>query len=307
MSGVRNGVAAQIISEEKRAIYTHCYGHSLSLAVSDCIKKCRVCSDALDVAFEITKLIKFSPKRDSTLSHIREESEEECGPGIRKFCPTRWTVRGNSVQSILANYNNLKQLWNECLEAPSRLDPELKSRIIGVQSQMNQYKVLFGLKLSERILKITDNLSATLQSQSLSAAEAQSIAQMTIKTLESMRSDDAFKLFFGLMEHVRESTGTDAPTLPRKRKAPSRFEIGLGEGYHAQTTEDYYRSIYFEALDYVVSSIKDRFDQPGFKVYKNLEELLVKAANKQDYSTELQEVLALYGDDLDKSELMTQL
>ena len=172
---------------------------------------------------------------------------------------------------------------------------------------MNQYKVLFDLKLCERILKITDNLNATLQSQSLSAAEALSIAQMTIKTLESMRSDNVFKLFFGLMEHVCESTGTDAPTLPRKRKALSRFEIGLGEGYHAQTTEDYYRSIYFEALDYVVSSIKDRFDQPGFKVYKNLEELLVKAANKQDYSTEIQEVLALYGDDLDKSEFMTQL
>ena len=49
MSGVRNGVAAQIISEVKCAIYTHCYGHSLSLAVSDCIKKCRVCSDALYV------------------------------------------------------------------------------------------------------------------------------------------------------------------------------------------------------------------------------------------------------------------
>ena len=130
---------------------------------------------------------------------------------------------------------------------------------------------------------------------------------MTIKTLQSMRSDEAFKLFFGLVERVRESTGTDKPILPRKRKAPSRFEIGHGEAYHAQNIEDHYRSIYFEALDYAVSSIKDRFDQPGFQVYKNLEELLVKAANKQDYSTELKEVLTLYGDDFDESELTTQL
>ena len=137
MSGVKNGVAAQISSEEKRAIYTHCYGHSLSLAVSDCVKKCKVCSDALDTAFEITKLVKFSPKRESAFSHIREESEEECSQGIRKFCPTSWTVQGNSVQSILTNYNNLKQLWDECLE--QRLDPDVKGRIIGVKSQMNQY------------------------------------------------------------------------------------------------------------------------------------------------------------------------
>ena len=73
MSSVKNGAAVQISSEEKRAIYTHCYGHSLNLAVSDCIKKCRVCSDALDAAFEITKLIKFSPKRDSVLSHSYQE------------------------------------------------------------------------------------------------------------------------------------------------------------------------------------------------------------------------------------------
>lgn len=172
---------------------------------------------------------------------------------------------------------------------------------------MNQYKVLFGLHLCERILKITDNLNATIQNQSLSAAEAQSIAQMTIKTLRSMRTDEAFKLFFGLVERVRESTGTDKPTLPRKRKAPSRFEIGHIEGYHAQTTEEYYCSIYFEVVDYAVSSIQDCFDQPGFKVYKNLEELLVKAANKQDYSTELEEVVTLYDNDFDKSEHTAQL
>ena len=164
MSGVKNGVAAQICSEEKCAICTHCYGHSLNLAVSDCIKKRKVCSDALDTAFEITKLIKFSPKRDSALNHIREESGEECGPRIRKFYPTRWTVRGNSVQSIPTNYNNLKQLWEECLE--KRLEPDLKGRIIGVKSQMNQYRVLFGLHLCESILKITDNLNATLQNHS---------------------------------------------------------------------------------------------------------------------------------------------
>ena len=305
MRGSRNGVAAQICSEEKRAIYTHCYGHALNLAVSDCVKKCKVCSDALDIAFEITKLIKFSPKRNAAFDHIREESEEGSGMGIRKLCPTRWIIRGNSVESIIRNYNNLKQLWDECLE--KRLDPDIKGRIIGVKTQMTQYKVLFGLTLCERVLKITDNLSATLQKQSLPAAEAQSIAEMTIKTLEGMRSDEAFGLFFKLVECVRKSTDTEEPSLPRKRKAPRRFEIGDGEGYHSLTVEEHYRTMYFEALDYAVSGIKEHFDQPGYKIYKNLEGLLVKAANKQDYSAEFHEVITLYGDDFDQSELATHL
>ena len=62
MSGIKNGVATQIAKEEKRAVYTHCYAHSLNLAVGNVIKRSKVCSDALDVAFEITKLVKFSPK-----------------------------------------------------------------------------------------------------------------------------------------------------------------------------------------------------------------------------------------------------
>ena len=62
MSGSRNGVATQIMREEKRAVYTHCYGHSLNLAVGDTIKRSKVCREALETAFEITKLIKFLPR-----------------------------------------------------------------------------------------------------------------------------------------------------------------------------------------------------------------------------------------------------
>ena len=35
MSGRRSGTAVQITSEEPRALYTHCFGHALNLAVGD--------------------------------------------------------------------------------------------------------------------------------------------------------------------------------------------------------------------------------------------------------------------------------
>ena len=93
MSGIKNGVAAQISSEEKRAIYTHCYGHSLNLAVSDCIKKCKGYSNALDTAFEITKLVNFLPKKNLlsvTLGrNLKREWQEILSNKVdctRKFC-----------------------------------------------------------------------------------------------------------------------------------------------------------------------------------------------------------------------------
>ncbi len=38
MSGIRNGVAKQILDKQPNAFFTHCYGHSLNLAVSDTVK-----------------------------------------------------------------------------------------------------------------------------------------------------------------------------------------------------------------------------------------------------------------------------
>ncbi len=38
MSGAKSGVAKRIQDEEKKAIYTHCYGHALNLACSDATK-----------------------------------------------------------------------------------------------------------------------------------------------------------------------------------------------------------------------------------------------------------------------------
>lgn len=134
MSGSRNGVAAQIIAEEKCAVYTHCYAHALNLAVGDTIKKSKVCSDALDTAFEISKLIKFSPKRNASFDRIKVRATEDSGSnvGIKTLCPTRWTVHGNSIGSMLENYSILNQLWEECLE--EKLQPDGKGRIIGVRT-----------------------------------------------------------------------------------------------------------------------------------------------------------------------------
>ena len=57
---------------------------------------------------------------------------------LKKFCPTRWTVRGASVTSILNNYCAMIELWEQSLE--TRLDPDaVKGRIIGVKSQMMKF------------------------------------------------------------------------------------------------------------------------------------------------------------------------
>ena len=104
MSGTRGGVARKIADEESRALYTHCYSHALNLAVSDTVKKSQLCKDALDTAFEVIRLITFSPKGNVAFEKIRSSQQDTPSPvGIRTFCKNRWTVRGDALESILLN------------------------------------------------------------------------------------------------------------------------------------------------------------------------------------------------------------
>ena len=159
-----------------------------------------------------------------------------------------------------------------------------------------------------KILKITDNLSRTLQTRSMSASEGQSVAELSVKTLQLMRNDESFDAFFRLVNCFREQTGTSSPKLPRKRQVPSRFEVGEGkESYNDSSIEDHYRRLYFEVLDLAVTGISQRFNQPGYSIYKNLENLLVYAANRKPFDEQLCAVLSHYGDDLASCQLSAQL
>ena len=105
-----------------------------------------------------------------------------------------------------------------------------------------------------------------------------------------MITDVMFDVFFEYVESLRKHTDTEEPILPRKRRVPSCYEVGEGEGHHSLIIKDHYRRCYFESLDLVVSSIQERFDQRGYVVYSNLEGLLV---NGKDYSSELEYVRVL--------------
>ena len=83
MTGVRNGVAKQIQDEQPNAFFTHCYGHSLNLAVSDTIKQCNTMKSALEMTHEITKLVKYSPRRESIFRDLKGEMAPG-NPGVRE-------------------------------------------------------------------------------------------------------------------------------------------------------------------------------------------------------------------------------
>lgn len=305
MKGSKGGVATKISELEPRAVYTHCYGHSLNLAVSDTLKESKVMKDALDTTYEITKLIKYSPRRDEIFRKLKDEMPPNSAPGIRILCPTRWTVKASSLSSIISNYDVLLCTWEEAVLVTK--DTECKARIRGVATQMKTFTFVYGALLGEMIFKHADNLSSTLQHKSMSAAEGQQVALMTVETLKRIRTDALFDSFWSKVNQFVEIHDISKPELPRQRKRPRRYEEESLDGHVHESPKEFFKQQYFEALDLIINCIFNRFDQPGYKIYSSLENILLKSCRNEGIEDIMNEVCAFYKNDFDKDLLCTQL
>ena len=93
-------------------------------------------------------------------------------------------------------------------------------------------------------------------------------------------NDRDYNLFY---EGVEISAGkikaVSKPTLPRKRNTPNYSILQFVKGHkseephHPETEHTYFKAIYNEAIDTIINSIQDRFEQPGFKVFGQVMEL----------------------------------
>ena len=89
---------------------------------------------------------------------------------------------------------------------------------------MKTFRYLYGIMLGELLLNHADNLSWTQQHKSLSAADGQQMASMTVETLKGIWGDD---LFWTKVTSKAGVIDVGEPALPWRRKTPVRFDDGL--------------------------------------------------------------------------------
>ena len=85
---------------------------------------------ALEVTHEITKLIKYSPRREEifkNLKSVHDHTTQHISPGIRVLCPTRWIVNVDALTSILENYQVLQTTWTKLPSFANYLGPSYRS------------------------------------------------------------------------------------------------------------------------------------------------------------------------------------
>ena len=109
MAGSKNGVKAQILKEEPRTLFMHCYGHALSLSVVDTVRMIKCLGSTMDTVYELSKLLQYSPKRSGLVKNLKAELSLIL-LAFASYVPPGGLYTMKHL-TVLQNYNTLLELW----------------------------------------------------------------------------------------------------------------------------------------------------------------------------------------------------
>ena len=148
--------------------------------------------------------------------------------------------------------------------------------------------------LANPITVLKDNLSKTLQKDKMSAVIEQGLAHLRAKIIQSMRSNSDFDLFHQTVsKKAKRIDDLNEPVMPRKLHQSIysilQFERGqektsdVAEPYYPTTDKEHFKAIHFETIDAVHNTLKERFEQPSFYIFFNVEQTILKSINSESY------------------------
>ncbi|EDO32015.1 predicted protein [Nematostella vectensis] len=146
----------------------------------------------------------------------------------------------------------------------------------------------------------------TLQTKDTTLQEAITTATLARSHYSRLRSDAEFDSFYqSCVDFAFEKTSK--PVLPRYRRRPTRLDDGSAPHRH-DTPKDHYSAQYFEVCYLIQAALDTRFNQEKLKPVATLEELVLVAANSQDFSALLGDLQAsCYRADIDLDRLRHQI
>ena len=289
LQGHKSGVAKQILSLNQKALSTHCLNHNLNLVLQEAASKNTIVNGAFTAVQSVCSVIRASPKRLAYFRSIQLQSPPGDMPvhatSLKPLCETRWTCRTASLTSILNNYEvileTLEKVSNE--GGPSKAAREAPQLI----SYLEKFGTVFGLRMSLTLFSAVEDMATQLQSKSLDASLVKTVKNGLIRYLQDLRSETHFLEIFKTATEMCEDLGLQLPVLPRRKRMPKRLEdyVGVRNPDHGcETPEDFYKGHFYSVIDLMVEKIEDRFNQDTLNYLIELEDLVISAANGNDFT-----------------------
>lgn len=175
------------------------------------------------------------------------------------------------------------------------VDSSASAKATGFLKQLQRFEIYFLLTVMIEIFFRIEVLNTELQKSDLIINESHKKVQAVLDSLIKNR-ESKFEEVWANAEKGANNLNLDKPKLPRQRRAPKRFETS-STAHAFLPPKDYYRKLYFEIHDHVISSMKSRFESKTINLLNSFENFVIGKDSNVD------QIIAFYGKDFDKLRL----
>ena len=273
MSGVNKGLSARMKEcSPPLAVYVHCYGHLLNLALQDAMTTVEPMRNTLGTIQSVYNFLEASPKRHALFGDIETE---DCSllTTSKSQSVTRWSCWWEAVNAI---DQRLERIVKALLVLSTDRDAETCSESRSLLHGICDFQFVLGLCVLKIILSNTSSLSTYLQGKTVDVIAARGNANLILETLRSCRNDENFTLVWKRCEiigvkiksWIAESDFLSRDARVPRRQPSTRLQGLVGENQNASAAgppskpEDYRRvHTFFSSLDKVLVEIESRFSR----------------------------------------------
>jgi hypothetical protein len=283
MRGPIKGARALLSEKYPLSLYFHCANHCLDLCLQEVAKEEDIIFKILEFAKMSSDFVRHSGKRRALFKAITTDlecAEEEMYSNVQPLCPTRWVVRVRCLTSIRKNWKPLKLLL-ENISGDGNTRKEVRAKAAGILKKLNLFETLLGCSIAIQLFLPCEKLARQLQAKTTTPCSALSGSHLLLDHLQNLRTEAAFNELYEEVSLKATELEIPKPIQPRKRKNILRFESSSEpqDPHIFETFKDRVRQEYFAVIDRLLTSIKDRFEQPGIMFAAELEKIVVSAAN----------------------------
>ena len=301
VAGHINGLSANILRLNEKALYTHCYSHRLNLAVCDSLTVVEV-NTMLKQVKEVSNFINISQTRNIPFEdNVRNYSESESQKRrLVDVCRTRWVERiaglDTFIELFVPLFNTLKEMKDN-LEG--RYRPPLVTDATSFFENVTKFEFIAALVISHNILDRLLPVTLLLQGKSIDIMDG-------IHLINTMKND--FTNFRNSIDSFHDTWYAEALDLAEKVEVEESKPRTVGKQTtrsnppYKSISEYYKRTITIPLVDHINSALQHRFDTDSVNVYKGLSVVPTKMMSLkekgQDWRDDFKVVTNFYVDDL---------
>ena len=312
MAGERSGVQKKIREIQSKALYTHCAGHSLNLAI---INSCSVSpiQNCISQVKGITIWIKSSPKREELLKAVYHKGIQ-CGAVQSRFpllnvCITRWVENIDGWERFALSHPFLLHMCEVIIYGDDNFElfndnwaADDKRNAMAYLKILKLFEFIFCLVPLQRSLYYLKEVAVKLQGKNQDIVSGVAHVEEASRNLNSLR-EKADEYTHRIFEHSSRIAAKSniAITMPR---------VSQRQSHRANTQftsiEDYFKKVVIiPFLDHLISNLSYRFDA-HMKQAAGIQRLIPTNITEELATCNIREAVNFYKDDLQNPDVIDE-